>query len=168
MKNTAIEQLSEEQLASLIEENMGLVVKLAKTFNPKNEDELEEYIQLGRIGLWKAMQKYDGTRAKFSTYAWRPIRWEILRYLSKKKRPEAQLDETFDVEDRSVDIQLWEVLPEHLTSNEIKVLELKLEGKNFVEIGKDMGKSRGWANNIYKTAIEKILDANKEKTHSDV
>ena len=52
-----VEARAREQ--QLILENMGLVVSLARSFNPKNNQELEEYIQSGRIGLWKAIKKYD-------------------------------------------------------------------------------------------------------------
>jgi DNA-directed RNA polymerase specialized sigma subunit len=45
-----------------IEANMGLVVSVVNSFNPKSDEERDEYIQAGRIGLWKALQKYDPNR----------------------------------------------------------------------------------------------------------
>ena len=67
-----------------IEANMGLVVSVVNSFNPKSDEEREEYIQAGRIGLWKALQKYDPNRGcKFSPYARNPIRWEIIKIIKR-------------------------------------------------------------------------------------
>ena len=46
----------------LIEENMGLVVSVVNSFKPRNNTEREDYIQAGRIGLWKALKNYDPNR----------------------------------------------------------------------------------------------------------
>ena len=59
----------------LIEQNMGLVVSVVNSFNPAGQEEKEQYIQAGRIGLWKALQKHDPSKSALSTYAWNPIRW---------------------------------------------------------------------------------------------
>ena len=45
-------------MQDLIEENMGLVIAIVNRFNPKNSLERERYIQAGRIGLWKALDKF--------------------------------------------------------------------------------------------------------------
>ena len=65
---------------------MGLVVSLARSFNPLNPIELDNYIQSGRIGLWKAIQKHDPKKGKLTTIAWNHIRWEIIRYIKKNKK----------------------------------------------------------------------------------
>ena len=67
-------------MKDLVEENMGLVISIVNRFNPKNLTEREDYIQAGRIGLWKALEKFCEDRGtKFSPYAWNPIRWEIIK-----------------------------------------------------------------------------------------
>ena len=43
----------------LIEKNMGLVVSVVNSFKPQNYTERDDYIQAGRIGLWKALRKYN-------------------------------------------------------------------------------------------------------------
>ena len=63
----------------IIEKNMGLVASVVKSFKPKNHVEKEDYMQAGRIGLWKALKKHDPSKAALSTYAWNPIRWEIIK-----------------------------------------------------------------------------------------
>ena len=54
----------------LLNENMGLVVSLAQSFKPRCSLELDEYIQSGRIGLWKAINKHDPKKGALSTIAW--------------------------------------------------------------------------------------------------
>lgn len=154
-------QAAQDELARVLEDNMGLVVLLAKSFHPRNEDEYEEFVHLGRIGVWKAHQKHDPSRSRFSTTAYHYIRWEILRHLSKKPS-EAQLDDAIVVEDTNFKLDnLWEYLPKTLSDKEKKVVELRLvDNHTFVDIGKIMGYSRGWANNTYKSALEKIEHAN--------
>ena len=41
----------------LIEKHMGLVVSVVNSFRPRNSTEREDYVQAGRIGLWKALNK---------------------------------------------------------------------------------------------------------------
>ena len=72
------ERAREQQL---ILDNMGLVVSLARSFSPRNQQELEEYIQSGRIGLWRAVKNYNSSKGALSTLAWNYIRWEIIRNL---------------------------------------------------------------------------------------
>ena len=65
----------------LVERNLGLVKKIAsKYFNSVNE--MDDMIQLGSIGLLKAIDKFDtGFGVKFSTYAVPMIEGEIKRFL---------------------------------------------------------------------------------------
>ena len=159
--------VSEDRLASMIEENMGLVVLLAKSFRPRDDEERDEFVQLGRIGLWKAILKHDPRRSQLSTTAWHYIRWEILRHLQRKSSQDLQLDETIPVEDSKISLDsLWEYLPDSLSDKERTVLSLRLDGYTFVDIGNKMGFSRGWANNTYRSAVDKIQDANSEQTNT--
>ena len=155
--NTAAEQ---DELAHILEDNMGLVFLLAKSFNPRNENEFDEFVQLGRIGLWKAYKKHDPQRSVFSTTAWHFIRWEILRHLEKRSKESYELDENL-IAGKSTEDSLWEYLPPTLSDIEKKVVELRLvDNRTFLNIGEVMGYSRGWANNIYRAALEKIKYAN--------
>lgn len=170
MTATATKAVSGEQLGSLLEDNMGLVVTLAKSFNPRDENELDEFVQIGRIAAWKAIQKHDPSRAALSTLIWHYVRWDILRHLDKNRAHfEHQLDESIPMEDNLVvSSDFWQLLPDCLTCNERKVVELRLDGHSFVDIGKEIGYSRGWANNTFKAALKKIRDANKETQDIDV
>ena len=64
-----------------VEENMGLVCHVARRFLNRGYD-LEELIQVGSIGLIKAVQKFDVQyEVCFSTYAVCLIQGEIRRFL---------------------------------------------------------------------------------------
>ena len=70
-----------DTLALLVQENMGLVKSIAVRFRDRGT-EVEDLIQIGTIGLIKAIRGYDtefGTR--FSTYAVPLIMGEIKKHL---------------------------------------------------------------------------------------
>lgn len=65
----------------LTEKNMGLVHSIARRFQNRGV-EMEDLVQIGSIGLLKAIDKFDtGYDVKFSTYAVPMIIGEIRRYL---------------------------------------------------------------------------------------
>lgn len=67
-----IEQAHEGDKAAremLVEENMGLVFTVVKRFQGRGV-EMEDLVQIGSIGLLKAIDKFDRNfEVKFSTYA---------------------------------------------------------------------------------------------------
>jgi len=68
----------------LVLENLSLVKKVASKIYyrlPKGDIEFDDLVNVGVIGLMKAIQKYNKDKAKFSTYAYIKIRGEILDYL---------------------------------------------------------------------------------------
>ena len=66
---------------TLIEENMGLVWSIVKRFQNRGV-ELEDLVQIGSIGLIKAVDKFDVSfDVQFSTYAVPMIAGEIKRFL---------------------------------------------------------------------------------------
>lgn len=65
----------------VVEENMGLVYTVVRRFTGRGL-EMEDLIQLGCIGLIKAIDKFDNSfGVKFSTYAVPMITGEIRRFL---------------------------------------------------------------------------------------
>ena len=95
MKNGDLEARNE-----LIERNMRLVAHVAKKYqNP--EDEMEDLISIGTIGLIKAVETYkEDYGSRLATYAARCIENEILMYLRKnnKIRYEISLDEPLNID----------------------------------------------------------------------
>ena len=139
----------------LIEDNMGLVVQLAKSFT-NNPEVLDEYIQLGRIGLWRAIKKHDPKKGKLSTIAWNYIRWEIIKHFNKNKKfMHKPLYDEYLCYNESV--KPWEYIPD-LTKLEHEVLQLKYEGCTFREIGYEFGKTKNWAYKIFNGIRKKIRD----------
>ena len=152
--------LSETEVSQLIEDHMGLVVKLAKSFKPQSPEQLDEYIQVGRIGLWKAILKRDPTRGALSTIAWICIRNELLRHVKWLNRGPA----SYEVIEHSYNTEpaIWEVLPGHLLNEkEVKVVELRYEGHTFKEIGEMCGYTKNWAHKCWTQAVRKIKQANE-------
>lgn len=151
---------NKEVTASLFEENMGLVISISKQFKPKNDNEFDEFVQLGRIGLWKAIKAYDKSRGKLSTLAWYYIRWEIMKYINQEKKERVNVKNDIDIPSIDKDI-LWEYLPSTLSDLESKIINLHLDGYSFIDIGEKTGFSKTWVHSIYHKALKKISDANK-------
>lgn len=153
-------------MEDLIEQNMGLVVSVVNSFNPKSDEEREEYIQAGRIGLWKALQKYDPDRGcKFSPFARNPIRWEIIKTINNGKKYDNQScinNIIIGFLEVCSDDDFWEYIPEDiLTEEEKKVIELRCMGHNFTEICKEIGRGRHYTKKLFMSAIEKLRETNE-------
>ncbi len=70
----------------LVLENLPLVKKVANKIYrriPEGAVDFDELVNVGVIGLMKAIDNYDSEKAKFSTYAYIKIRGEILDFLRK-------------------------------------------------------------------------------------
>ncbi|WP_457626357.1 sigma-70 family RNA polymerase sigma factor [Persephonella sp.] len=76
--------MDKKEREKLILDNLSLVKKVASKIYyrlPKGDIEFDDLVNVGVIGLMKAIEKYDRDKAKFSTYAYIKIRGEILDYL---------------------------------------------------------------------------------------
>jgi RNA polymerase primary sigma factor len=81
-----IQSGDKEARRRLIEANLRLVVKIARTYATGSVS-LMDIIQEGNLGLIRAVEKYDYSRnIRFSTYASWWIRQAISRYISNKQR----------------------------------------------------------------------------------
>lgn len=152
-------------MENIIEENMGLVISIVNSFSPKNDEERDEYTQAGRIGLWKAIQKYDPSiGCKFSPYARNPIRWEIIKTINNTKKFNNQCslnNMVLEFLDKCDDNYFWEFLPNDLTQEEKYILELRCHGHNFSEICKSIDRGRHYTKQLFMNAIKKIRDTNE-------
>ena len=152
-------------MSDLLEENMGLVISIVNRFNPKNTTERDDFIQAGRIGLWKAIDKFCENRGtKFSPYAWNPIRWEIMKEIRssmKHKHFPLNLDDDEIMGTYGAEESFWELIPSSITAEEREVIKLRLEGHNFKEISLNLDCSRAVVKKIFNSAIKKIRDTNE-------
>lgn len=69
----------------LIERNLRLVAHIARKYQNVDED-MEDLISIGTIGLIKAISSFDAGKGKLSTYASRCIDNELLMLLRSKKK----------------------------------------------------------------------------------
>lgn len=75
----------------LIERNLRLVAHIIKKFDHTEED-FDDLISVGTIGLIKAVDTYDPEKAsRLATYASRCIENEVLMYLRARKKTRAEL-----------------------------------------------------------------------------
>ena len=145
----------------LIEENMGLVNVVVNRFQPKTYHERDELTQAGRIGLWKALKKFDVKKGcKLSPYAWNPIKWEILKEIRFLKKTEALQKIPIELVIKQQKTGLWEILPDFLSDNEKKIICLRTEGYKLHEICQHMEISKSKVKQIAYTAIRKIRESN--------
>jgi RNA polymerase sigma factor (sigma-70 family) len=148
----------------LIEENMGLVVDIVKKFKPKNHTERQDLVDAGRIGLWKALQKYDLKSGNaISTYAWRPIRWSIIREIKNQNNHKtlSLIENTcFDAQHKE---RLWELFTADMTEEEKSIIKLRQAGYKFREICNILEQSPSSVKNKFYNLLVRLREANKDE-----
>lgn len=149
---------------SLVKENKWLIESLACRYGFKGID-LEATKQAGAIGVVRAARKFNKNRGvKFSTYAYKYVRGEVLREIeSQRKQPEFSLDTGYYISltkekfDSSIIMKEFEKLSER----EQLILSFKFglydfPVKSFTFIGPWLGISRQAAHITYQKAIKKL------------
>ena len=117
MKNGDLEARKE-----LIERNMRLVAHVAKKYqNPENE--MEDLISIGTIGLIKAVETYkEDYGSRLATYAARCIDNELLMHFRAKKKT-------------SKEVSLYEPIGTDKEGNQIQLLDVVVsEDEDVVEL----------------------------------
>lgn len=112
----------------LIERNMRLVAHVAKKYQNVEED-MEDMISIGTIGLIKAISTYDTERGnRLATYAARCIDNELLMYLRAKKKTskEISLYEPIGTDKEGNQINLFDIVE----NEEPDIIEQMEYGKN--------------------------------------
>ena len=107
MKNGDLEARNE-----LIERNMRLVAHVAKKYQSQ-EDEMEDLISIGTIGLIKAVNTFDTDKgSRLATYAARCVENEILMLLraGKKRAREVSLFEPIGTDKDGEAVNLVDVI----------------------------------------------------------
>ncbi len=94
----------------LVEHNLRLVAHIAKKYQNVDE-EMEDMISIGTIGLIKAIDSFDAGKGKLSTYASRCIDNEMLMFLRAKKKT-------------SREVSLYEPIGTDREGNEINLLDI--------------------------------------------
>ena len=94
----------------LIERNLRLVAHIAKKYQNADED-MEDLISIGCIGLIKAIDTYDDKKGRLATYACRCIDNELLMLLRGKKKT-------------SREVSLFEPIGQDKEGNEIHLVDI--------------------------------------------
>ena len=117
MKNGDLEARNE-----LIERNMRLVAHVAKKYQSQ-EDEMEDLISIGTIGLIKAVETYkEDYGSRLATYAARCIDNELLMHFRAKKKT-------------SKEVSLYELIGTDKEGNQIQLLDVVVsEDEDVVEL----------------------------------
>lgn len=117
MKNGDLEARNE-----LIERNMRLVARVAKKYQSQ-EDEMEDLISIGTIGLIKAVETYkEDYGSRLATYAARCIDNELLMHFRAKKKT-------------SKEVSLYEPIGTDKEGNQIQLLDVVVsEDEDVVEL----------------------------------
>jgi len=100
----------------LIERNLRLVAHIAKKYCNVDED-MEDLISIGTIGLIKAVSSFDAEKGKLSTYASRCIDNELLMLLRAKKKTakEVSLYEPIGIDKEGNEINLLDIIEQEQT-----------------------------------------------------
>ena len=100
----------------LIERNMRLVAHIAKKYQNSDED-MEDLISIGCIGLIKAVDTFDDRKGRLATYACRCIDNELLMMLRGKKKTsrEVSLFEPIGQDKEGNEIHLMDVIEQQQT-----------------------------------------------------
>lgn len=108
----------------LIERNLRLVAHIAKKYVNADED-MEDLISIGTIGLIKAVSSFDADKGKLSTYASRCIDNELLMLLRTKKKTskEVSLYEPIGIDKEGNEINLLDII-EHEQTDILDRMEL--------------------------------------------
>lgn len=96
----------------LIEHNLRLVAHIAKKYAKKEQD-LEELISIGSIGLIKAINSFSSDKGyKISTYASKCVENEILMFIrsSKKQQAEVSMNTIIGTDKDGNDMELADTL----------------------------------------------------------
>lgn len=138
----------------LILDNMGLVKSIARKCRPYNRTEYEEYVQVGTIGLLKAIRAHKPEMGKLTTIAWTAIIWEISRY--KRKNKYVKTEELPTNLEQEISINIDDYLP-NLNESEKVIVSMRLQGYKIEEIQKLTNETK------YKIrqTIKKVQNYNK-------
>ncbi len=117
----------------LIERNLRLVAHIAKKYQNVDED-MEDLISIGTIGLIKAVASFDSGKGKLSTYASRCIDNELLMLLRSKKKTskEVSLYEPIGTDKEGNEINLLDIIE----SEQIDVIDRMELGGNIKKLGR--------------------------------
>ena len=129
----------------LIERNLRLVAHIAKKYQNAEED-MEDLISIGCIGLIKAIDTFDDKKGRLATYACRCIDNELLMLLRGKKKT-------------SREVSLFEPIGQDKEGNEIHLVDvIEQQQPDIIESMELSGNIK----KLFKLIDEELTDREKE------
>lgn len=147
-----------------------LVIKIARSFYVATEEDREDLVQAGMIGLMNAVRKFDVEKgATFKTFASTCIRNEILTAIHKNSRLETLpigdiedasdgTDVVRDYEEKEMADLLLRTFRDVLNEREYSVLRLYLTAHTYQEISDILGITKKQVDNSIYSLRKKIKD----------
>ena len=137
-----------EAKQKLIERNLRLVAHIAKKYQNVDE-EMEDLISIGTIGLIKAVDSFDAAKnSKLATYAARCIDNELLMMLRSKKKT-------------SREVSLYEPIGTDREGNEISLLDVTAQEMPDIverlELEQSLGKLAGMIDSLLTEREKEII-----------
>lgn len=135
-------ELDKQDFQVVLSEHQKIIYHLINKYRIRDPE--QEFYQEGTIALWKAMQTYDESRGKFSSYAYFLIDKTFLEMIRQRNR---QADKqkayiaTIDSDQLSTALEtefdpyLLQMIERHLTDNQMKWFTLAImHDKSYKEI----------------------------------
>ena len=147
---------------------------VASRFTPNTIVDMDDIRQLALIGLYKACLNYkDGLGFKFSTYAYKVMRNEILKELTKHNVYDSIEEMEYDVADESCNpeeeyIGSLQRFSSVLTDQEYEVVLLTVQGYSQNEISLRLNLSQSQISRIFIKAKKKIKEALEDGSVANV
>lgn len=196
------DNLTDEELVNLARSNEKDTVALEKIINKYkhavnsvarsyflNSGDSDDLIQEGMIGLFKAINTYDGSKSSFSNYVYLCIKSSIISAIKKSNafknvplnnyvsiyglnedaddKNSAISDLSFDPEEtfinRETANELKVCIKNVLSSLEFKILVLYLEGYTYAEIGERVNKPLKSIDNAIQRIRKKIVNIENKR-----
>ena len=133
MRTGSVEEAREAR-ERLIEHNLRLVAHIVKKYQNVDED-LDDLLSIGSIGLIKAVNTFDAGKGRFATYACRCIDNELVGMVrSRKKRErEVSLYEPIGQDKEGNEIRLLDIM-EHSQTDVVERMELDNNVRNMLAL----------------------------------
>lgn len=151
----------------LIERNLRLVAHIVKKYQSQ-EEEMEDLLSIGTIGLIKAVMTYDPDKCvRLGTYAARCIENEILMYYRAKKKASKDLSiyEPIGTDHDGNEIKLYDIM-EVNDENVLEQLELKENIKElYQQIESVLSKRERWVIKMRYGLYEEREHTQREVAH---
>lgn len=131
-EGTAVQSQQAKEI--LVERNLRLVAHIAKKYQNVDED-MEDLISIGCIGLIKAVNSFDAGKGRLATYACRCIDNELLMLLRSKKKNarEISLFEPIGQDKEGNEIHLMDVI-EQQQQDIVEKMELDSQRKKLLRL----------------------------------